>query len=77
MGEHTPDHFIKAMEGTHNYVGMNYKKYMREFTTALEDLDLNGPVEPTAPDHADHMALEHWKVTGFYPSSNLSGFVVT
>ena len=29
---------------------MNYKKYMTEFTTALEDLELNNPVEPTAPE---------------------------
>ena len=58
MGEYTPDHFIKAMEGIHNYVGMNYKKYTTESTTALEGFELNNSVEPTAPDPA----LEHWKV---------------
>ena len=61
-GECTPDHFIKAIEGIHNYVGTNYKKYMTESTTALEDLELNDPVEPTVHDPAEHIALEHWKV---------------
>ena len=61
-GDCTPNRFIKAMEGICNYVGMNYKKDMTEFTATLEDLELNHPVEPTAPDPADHIALEHWKV---------------
>ena len=43
---------MKAMEGIHSYVGTNYKKYMTDFTNALEDLELNDPDEPTMLESA-------------------------
>ena len=61
-GEQNPDQYIKMMKEIINYIGRMYMKYTAEFTQAVMDLELDAPVAPENPDHADMLAFKVWKL---------------
>ena len=44
------------------YVGAMYTTYTCDFTEAVETLELTDPVQPDAPDAANIVAFELWKL---------------
>jgi hypothetical protein len=62
-GERSPDQYIKMTKEVINYVGRMYTKYyIAQFTQAARDLELVARTAPTAPDAADPLAFELWRL---------------
>ena len=57
-GERTPERYIRTTREISTYVGVMYTKYMADFTSAVDTLDLANPDEPPAPDPANQVAFE-------------------
>jgi hypothetical protein len=62
-GERSPDQqYIKTTKEVINYVSRTYTKYTSQFMQAVRDLELVTPTAPTAPNAADLLAFELWKL---------------
>ena len=61
-GERTPDRYIKATQEILTYVGAMYTRHTHDITEAVETLELTDLVQPEAPNPANIVEFQLWKL---------------
>ena len=58
----SPDHYLRTTKEIANHVGHMFKKNTAAFVEAIEDFSLTLLTEPEAPEDANAIAIERWKL---------------